>query len=86
MFLQLILISFFCRKKDDDSASKDEETPTVETSPLSSESLEKMGKKEVAKIVRFAGEKDLSVKAKLAGVELTLSDEHGEVLTADTKG
>ena len=35
---------------------------------------------------RFDGEKDLSVRAKLAGMEITLSDSNGEILTADTKG
>lgn len=74
---------------------KSEESPSVEEEPLAAKtsltSLTSLLPESQAKDVglkppRFMGEKDLSVKAKLAGVEITLADKHGELLTADTKG
>ena len=55
------------------------------TPSTTAERLEKKSE-EVKKVIKFDGEKDLSVKAKLAGVEITLLDKRGELLAADTKG
>lgn len=60
----------------------EEELSIIKSSP----SLESQSKDEGLKPPRFQGEKDLTVSAKLAGVEITLADKHGELLTADTKG
>ena len=65
----------------------DEEEPTVHVTPsTTAERLEKKSEEEVKKVIRVAGEKHLLVTAKLAGVEITLLDKRGELLTADTKG
>ena len=70
-----------CRKTEV-SPSVDEELSVAKASTSS----ESQVKDVELKPPRFPGEKDLSVQAKLAGVEITLADKHGELLTADTKG
>ncbi len=37
-------------------------------------------------VTRLPGEKDLNLVAKLTGIELVLSDSHGNLLEADVKG
>ena len=70
-----------CRRPAE-SPSNEEDSSVVKTSPSSESQVKSAG----LKPPRFRGEKDLSVQAKLAGVEITLADKHGELLTADTKG
>ena len=69
------------------SRAKDESLPVgegVETAkPTPSEGEKKTSQ---LKPPRFDGEKDLSLMAKLAGIELTLSDKAGDLLMADIKG
>jgi hypothetical protein len=80
-----LYISNVCRKTAEPPPSIEEEPNVVKTSP----SIEGQVKDATAGSLRppgFEGEKDLSVRAKLAGVEVTLADRHGELLTADTKG
>ena len=81
-FTYTVLLNL-CRKPAESPPST-EEPSVVKTSPSSSESQAK-GTAGL-KPPRFEGEKDLSIRAKLAGVEVTLADKHGELLTADTKG
>lgn len=69
-------------RKTEESPSIEEESSVVKTTPSSESQI----KDTDLKPPRFEGEKDLSVRAKLAGVEITLADKHGELLTADTKG
>jgi hypothetical protein len=74
-----------CRKTAEPPPSIEEEPNIIKASP----SIEGQVKDAAAGSLRpprFEGEKDLSVRAKLAGVEVTLADRRGELLTADTKG
>ena len=70
----------FSRSKED-SSPVGEEADIVQQTPSEGEK-----KTSTLKPPRFKGERDLSVRAKLAGVELTLSDRNGNLLTADVKG
>ena len=73
-------VAFPCRSKEDSSPVV-EETEVVKQTPSEGEK-----KISTLKPPRFKGERDLSIKAKLAGVELTLSDRSSNLLMADVKG
>ena len=60
----------------------DEDPSVVKPSPTSESRVKDVDMKPP----RFEGEKDLSLRAKLAGVEITLADKRGELLMAATRG
>ena len=80
------------RSKDEETKDKDKDKTELikksiskmaasQSKPLETEPEDKS----VAKVT-VPGEKDLHVKAKLTGVEVTLCDHHGDLLTANVKG
>ena len=75
-------ISCFLRSKEE-SIPLSEPQPVIKERSLSEDKIKQEGG---LKPPRFAGEKDLSIRAQLAGVEITLSDRNGDLLTAYTTG
>ena len=75
-----------CRSSKD--AVADDLSSSSKTDLLSSSRtmLDNVAASESKAVARIPGEKDLSVGAKLSGVELILSDHHGNLLSAKIKG
>ena len=75
-------ISCLHRSKEEPTLPDKPQPAVKELSLSEDESKEEGG----LKPPRFAGEKDLSIRAELAGIGITLSDTNDEVLTAYATG
>ena len=75
----------FRSRKDEatDNLSSSSKTDLLSSSKTM---LDNMAASENKTVARIPGEKDLNIGAKLSGIELILSDHHGNLLSAKIKG